>query len=245
MTKGATRVQRTVFTGRPPSSHPSDTVDDDVAKVTGSSLNRAPDAPSEDHRSSKDVLDLDKKSSFDLEALRIRFRQLSDRSAAAVRRRADDFTAKTASTFSQLGSHLNRVTGYEEIEVLKRRVVEQGVCASQWLERSLHIDTSFITEGRIAMTRQAAREAKTAYDEAVLRRSNAQREINDLLQRPKSTWSESDVIRFTTLFQQDHLHEQPEEVRAKAAAADADEAVDREFSQLCVLHYQSYLIFLN
>lgn len=67
------------------------------------------------------------KAKFDLEALRTRFRELSDHSAVAVRRKADAFTAKTSSTFSQLGSHLNRVTGYEEIEALKLLVAKQGV----------------------------------------------------------------------------------------------------------------------
>lgn len=85
----------------------------------------------------------------------------------------------------------------------------------------------------MATIRQAAREAKKTYDEAVVRRSSSQREVNDLLQR-KSNWTDSDVSRFTTVVRQDHLYEQ-EELRAKAAAALADDAVDREFSQLCVL----------
>lgn len=45
----------------------------------------------------------------------------------AIRNGADEFTAATRTTFSQLGSQLNHVTGYEEIEALKRGVVEQGV----------------------------------------------------------------------------------------------------------------------
>ena len=43
-----------------------------------------------------------------------------------LRHYADDFTAKSKSTFSQLGSWLNQITGYEEIETLKRGVVKQG-----------------------------------------------------------------------------------------------------------------------
>jgi sensitive to high expression protein 9 len=39
---------------------------------------------------------------------------------------ADDFTAKSKSTFSQLGGWLNQITGYEEIEALKKGVVKQG-----------------------------------------------------------------------------------------------------------------------
>ncbi|KAF8967081.1 mitochondrial distribution and morphology family 33, partial [Flammula alnicola] len=111
----------------------------------------------------------------------------------------------TKTTFSQLGTHLNRVTGYEEIEALKR-------------------------EERINVTRQAARKAKAAFEEAVIQRSNSQREVNELLQR-KSIWTDSDVGRFTTLVRQDHLYEQ-EETRAKAAVDETEAAVEREFSQL-------------
>ena len=96
----------------------------DTTEATGDSSDQT-DAPSE-HPSSK----LRKGGTFDLDTLRTRFRQLSDRSAVTVRRRTDDFTAKAASTFSQLGSHLNRVTGYEEIEALKKQVVDQGLCIS-------------------------------------------------------------------------------------------------------------------
>lgn len=85
-------------------------------------------------------------------------------------------------------------------------------------------------EERINVARQAARKAKVAYEEAVVQRSNSQREVNDLLQR-KSSWMDSDVGRFTTLVRQDHLYEQ-EEARAKAAVEETEEAVDREFSKL-------------
>lgn len=54
--------------------------------------------------------------------------------------------------------------------------------------------------------------------------------MNDLLQR-KSTWSDQDVVRFTELVRKDHLHEQ-EETRAKLAASGAEDAVEREFSEL-------------
>lgn len=113
-------------------------------------------------------------------------------------------------TLSQLGLQLNKVTGYEAIEVLKRDVVDQ--------------------EARINVTRQAARQAKAAYEQAVVQRSNSQREVNDLLQR-KSNWTDSDVSRFTTLVRQDHQCEQ-EEVSAKAAVDEMEDAVEREFSQL-------------
>jgi sensitive to high expression protein 9 len=59
--------------------------------------------------------------------LKERIRQWTDKSAIVVRTRADEFTSSTKSTLSQLGLHLNKMTGYEEIEALKRQVVEQGV----------------------------------------------------------------------------------------------------------------------
>lgn len=54
--------------------------------------------------------------------------------------------------------------------------------------------------------------------------------MNDLLQR-KSSWTDSDVGRFTSLVRQDHLYEQ-EEQRAKAAVEETEEAVEKEFSDL-------------
>ncbi|KAJ3904143.1 sensitive to high expression protein 9 [Lentinula edodes] len=126
------------------------------------------------------------------------------------RRRADNFTGATKVRLSGLGAELNKVTGYEEIDALKRQVVEQ--------------------EARIETTRQAARAAKFNHDEAVVRRSKSQREVNDLLQR-KSSWTDEDVIRFTSLVREDHLLEQ-EEARAKLAVEEAENAVENEFTEL-------------
>ncbi len=61
-----------------------------------------------------------------LEDIKQRLREWSEQTAVVIRNRADDFTARSKTTFSQLGAHLNKVTGYEEIEALKRQVVEQG-----------------------------------------------------------------------------------------------------------------------
>lgn len=139
-----------------------------------------------------------------------RLRGWSERTASQLRQQIDQYTASLAVTFSQLGKEINKVTGYGEIEVLKQRVVQQ--------------------EARIEAVRRAAREAKKAYDRAVLQRASSQREVNDLLQR-KSNWNDEDVIRFTSLVRQDHLHEQ-EESRAKVGATQAEDSVEREFSEL-------------
>ncbi|KII86805.1 hypothetical protein PLICRDRAFT_70227, partial [Plicaturopsis crispa FD-325 SS-3] len=145
-----------------------------------------------------------------ISAVKERAREWTTHTAVLLRKRADELSQSTRSTFLQLGSELNRMTGYEAIEALKRQVVEQ--------------------EARITATRQAAQEAKTAYDKAVAERSNSQREVNDLLQR-KSQWTDSDVGRFTTLVRQDHLYEQAE-AQAKANVTHSEESVEREFSEL-------------
>ena len=49
--------------------------------------------------------------------------------AIGIRKRADGFTAVTQVLFSELGGQLNRATGYEEIEQLKKKVEEQGMCS--------------------------------------------------------------------------------------------------------------------
>ncbi|KAG6837617.1 hypothetical protein H0H93_006138 [Arthromyces matolae] len=145
-----------------------------------------------------------------LDEFKRRMRVWRDQAAVTFRNQADEFTAKSKKSFSQLGAELNKMTGYELIDALKREVVEQ--------------------ETRINQTRQASREAKKAYDDAVARRSNSQREVNDLHQR-RSTWTDADVGRFTTLVMQDHLYEQ-EEARARARAHEMEDAVEREFSEL-------------
>lgn len=61
-----------------------------------------------------------------LDSVKKLLKEWTETAAVAVRNRADDFTSRTQSTFSQLGSQMNRVTGYEEIEELKRQVVRQG-----------------------------------------------------------------------------------------------------------------------
>lgn len=169
-------------------------------------------------------------SAYDLEVVKQRIREWTDQAAITLRERADDFTVQTKSTFSQLGAHLNKMTGYEEIEALKKGVVEQGsfiqICQGFLLKRRF---MNFVEE-KIKLTRQAAKQAKLAYEQAVVQRSNSQREVNELLQR-KSLWTDSDVGRFTTLVRQDHLYEQ-EEARAKAAVDETEAAVEREFTQL-------------
>ncbi|KAF5361018.1 hypothetical protein D9756_004831 [Leucocoprinus leucothites] len=149
-------------------------------------------------------------SQYDLDIVKQRIRDWTDQAAITLRERADGFTAETKTRFSKLGAELNKVTGYEDIEALKKEVVAQ--------------------EENIKLTREAAKQAKIAYEQAVIQRSNSQREVNELLQR-KSIWNDTDVARFTTIVRQDHMYEQ-EEARAKAAVDETEAAVEREFTSL-------------
>ncbi|KAG8981473.1 sensitivity to high expression protein she9 [Tulasnella sp. 427] len=127
-----------------------------------------------------------------------------------LRQRAQNLSSSAHTTVHDLGGKLNKVTGYDEIDALKRRVGE--------------------TEQSISEQRQAAKDAKAAYESAVARRSACQREVNDLLQR-KSHWTEEDVVRFTGLVRQDHLNEQTV-ATSKVTLADREADVEREFNEL-------------
>ncbi|KAF9534515.1 Mdm33 family-domain-containing protein [Crepidotus variabilis] len=157
-------------------------------------------------------------SEYDPAILKKRLREWTEQVAITLRHRADDFTTRSKTTFSHLGAELNKVTGYEEIEALKKGVSVQ--------------------EQRIHDSRQAAREAKKAYEAAVLQRADSQREVNDLLQR-KSIWTAADVARFTELVPKDHSHQQQEE-KTKAAADEAEEIVEKEFAKLMRLILARY-----
>ncbi|KDN36971.1 hypothetical protein RSAG8_10505, partial [Rhizoctonia solani AG-8 WAC10335] len=118
--------------------------------------------------------------------------------------------AEAAVQFNALGGKLNKVTGYDEIEALKRKVVER--------------------EQAIAALRAAARQAKEEYTNAVSTRSSRQRQVNDLLQR-KSTWTDNDVLAFTQIVREDHASAAAE-LQAKSNLEQAEAAVDAEFGRL-------------
>ncbi|PIL22606.1 hypothetical protein GSI_15296 [Ganoderma sinense ZZ0214-1] len=185
--------------------------DEDAAHSTAEPITLSSSPPSFDSSTSSNPADPVRNTSADqFNSFKERMQELTTDTLKQMRVRGDEFTTRVAKTFSKLGAELNRVTGYEEIEILKRKVVEQ--------------------EGRILAEREAARAAKEAYENAVLQRSKSQREVNDLLQR-KSQWTDEDVLRFTTLVREDHTREH-EEARAKNAAHAAEDAVEREFGEL-------------
>ena len=80
---------------------------------------------------------------------------------------------------------LNDVTGYSSIQKLRQSI--------DALEKELEA------------SKLAFKDAKQAYDSAISKRLESQREVNELLQR-KSTWTPADLERFTTLYRDDHIN---------------------------------------
>ncbi|PVH15828.1 uncharacterized protein CXQ87_003683 [Candidozyma duobushaemuli] len=99
---------------------------------------------------------------------------------------------------------LNDVTGYSGIEKLKKSVDQ--------------------LESELKNQKQAVKKCKVKYSEAIQKRSDSQKEINELLTR-KHNWSPVDVERFTELYRNDHTNQQ-EEASAEQQLADAESAVD-------------------
>ena len=169
------------------------------------------------------------KASGGIEHTQSIIRRWSEQKSIAFRQRTDSLIARLATSFTRLGGEINKVTGYDEIEALKRQVVSQGTSEMHTLDPA-HIWRLRYTEARISASRKAARDAKVSYEGAVQKRSESQREVNSLLER-KSMWSDTDVSRFTVLVRQDHALEQ-EESQAKVAVVQMEDEVEREFSAL-------------
>lgn len=91
-------------------------------------------------------------------------------------------------------------------------------------------------EDDISRLRTIAREAKLAYDEAVSTRTESQREVNSLLER-KHAWSDSDVIKFTSLVRADHTSNS-NVLTTKNALIKAEAEVETAFDALMksILH---------
>jgi len=92
-----------------------------------------PAASSSSYPTSKSNPVLDKPSSwkefsqYDLDVVKRHIRDRMNQTAVTLRQRADGLTAETKTKFLKLGAELNKVSGYEEIEALKKEVVEQGM----------------------------------------------------------------------------------------------------------------------
>ena len=95
-----------------------------------------------------------------------------------------------------------------------------------------------MTETELTSSRSDARAAKTAYDTAVQSRSNAQHEVNILLER-KHSWTDTDVSQFTNLVRQDHTSSHSV-TATSAQLRDAEQHVDVAFSALTKAILQRY-----
>ncbi|EMG50889.1 hypothetical protein G210_0138 [Candida maltosa Xu316] len=84
---------------------------------------------------------------------------------------------------------LNDVTGYSAIEKLKKSIE--------------------VLEDDLKKAKEKVKKCKAAYGEAIQRRSQSQREVNELLTR-KHNWSSNDLERFTELYRNDHENERLE-----------------------------------
>jgi len=93
-------------------------------------------------------------------------RRWTEQNSIAFRQRTDSLIARMAASFTRLGGEVNRVTGYDEIEALKRQVVSQGTSgtalSAQRMWTQIHRGSHFcLEEGRTRC-------------EGVLRRSRAE-----------------------------------------------------------------------
>lgn len=119
---------------------------------------------------------------------------------------------------------LNDVTGYLGIEKLKKAVDQ--------------------LEEELKSQKKAVKLSKLRYLEAIQKRSDSQKEINELLTR-KHNWSPVDVERFTELYRNDHSNQQ-EEALAEQQLADAELAVDsvqNKLTQLILTRYHEEQIW--
>ncbi|KAG0139934.1 hypothetical protein CROQUDRAFT_718835 [Cronartium quercuum f. sp. fusiforme G11] len=124
---------------------------------------------------------------------------------------------KISKTISEQRKHLkdipnklSKLTGYQEIEKLKKLVEHKEFSLNQ--------------------SRKISQEAKLNYERASSKRSESVKEVNDLLAR-KASWSDDDLARFTNLVRKDHTNEQ-EEITAKNILKESESKVETEFTGL-------------
>ncbi|KAF3936236.1 hypothetical protein ABW19_dt0205336 [Dactylella cylindrospora] len=108
------------------------------------------------------------------------------------------------------GQKINDLTGYSGIEALKKDIEQQ--------------------EAKLSAAKTAVKDAKIAYKTAIARRSDSQKEVNELLQR-KNLWSPADLERFTELYRSDHANEQAE-IQAQNRLNEVEKEVDNASSLL-------------
>lgn len=127
-------------------------------------------------------------------------------------------------TLTSATKALNDLTGYTKIETLKS-TVEQ-------------------LETELKTAKADLKVAKAEYSEAIQRRSDLQKEINELLTR-KHNWTPGDLERFTELYRNDHQNQQDER-DAEIKLEETEVAVDSiqvKLTQLILTRYHEEQIW--
>lgn len=108
--------------------HPKQDLDSRPPRPNDPSKGSTPESQSEYSSSSSPPSSLPafSKAGASLEQAQSFIRRWSEQNSIAFRQRADSLVARIAISFTRLGGEINKVTGYDEIEVLKRQVVTQG-----------------------------------------------------------------------------------------------------------------------
>lgn len=125
-------------------------------------------------------------------------------------KKTTEFLDRTQLKMMAVLQRVNDVSGYSEIEKLKKRIAK--------------------AEEDAKISRDVRESASAAYQQAVTERSASQREVNELLQR-KHDWNSQDLERFTQLFREDHLVEQRVQ-QTKAASLESEAHYDACQAQL-------------
>lgn len=132
--------------------------------------------------------------------------------------------ADLATTLTSATKALNDVTGYTSIEKLKMAVEK--------------------LENELKGAKAELKQAKVNYSDAIQRRSDLQKEINELLTR-KHSWTPEDLERFTELYRNDHQNQQDEH-NAELQLEDAETKVDAvqvKLTQLILTRYHEEQIW--
>lgn len=127
-------------------------------------------------------------------------------------------------TLTSATQALNDLTGYTRIETLKMTV--DGL------------------ENELRQAKSNLKIAKAEYTEAIQRRSDLQKEINELLTR-KHNWTPTDLERFTELYRNDHQNQQDER-DAEIKLEETEVAVDTvqvKLTQLILTRYHEEQIW--
>ncbi|SGZ49356.1 CIC11C00000001657 [Sungouiella intermedia] len=127
-------------------------------------------------------------------------------------------------TLTSATQALNDLTGYTRIETLKMAV--DGL------------------ENELRQAKSNLKIAKAEYTEAIQRRSDLQKEINELLTR-KHNWTPTDLERFTELYRNDHQNQQDER-DAEIKLEETEVAVDTvqvKLTQLILTRYHEEQIW--